>query len=114
MLQIATTVGGARVLSLLGALLAVTSSWVTGHFLYRSAIRREREREISNASNGSLQSKRRQVVLRTALSMGALGGPFVAALLSPLFYLPVVTYLMLVPVAYIDAGARDPSNPRLR
>lgn len=45
---------------------------------------------------------------------GAVGGPSLAAVVAPALFMPVMAILMLVPIASIDAGARDPLNSRVR
>jgi hypothetical protein len=45
---------------------------------------------------------------------GAVCGPSLAAVVAPALFMPVMAFLMLVPIASIDAGARDPLNSRVR
>ena len=112
-LQILTTHGSMRVVSVVTAIISVGAAVLCGRALYRAALRRERATVADGGPTTGVEKSPRYGII-VASASGAIAGPGIAAAVSPSLYLPVVSSLMLVPVVYIGAAARDPLNPRVR
>ena len=112
-LQVLTLQGSARVVSAVAAVVSVGSAVLCGRALYRAVMRYERATTGGGSQSHSVEGPMMRRIGLLAIA-GAVCGPSLAAVVAPALFMPVMAFLMLVPIAYIDAGARDPLNPRVR
>lgn len=112
-LQVLTLQGPARVVSAVSATICVVSAILCGRALYRAAMRDERAATEDRGQSDSIKGPPMRRIGLASIA-GAVGASSLAAVLAPTLLMPIVAFLMLVPVAYVDAGVRDPLNPRVR
>lgn len=112
-LQVGTLQGSARVVSAVAAFVCVGSAIMCGRAIYRAAMRYEMAAAEDRGQSDSIEGPPMRRIGLASIA-GAVCGPSLAAVLAPTLVMPIMAFLMLVPIAYIDAGARDPLNPRLR
>ncbi len=112
-LQVLTMQGSARVVSAVAAFVSVGLAVLCGRAWYRAVMRYERATPEGRSQSNSVEGPMRRRIGLLAIA-GAVCGPSLAAVVAPALFMPVMAFLMLVPIAYIDAGARDPLNPRVR